>query len=204
MVRYISLLLFIGLVWGQETYTDEQMMELLTINYNQLIKKDDNLYYQLNASIPYSGFAKRYWHNGNGSYCTYDFKHGLKHGKTFGYHSNGKLEYILNYFNNKMDEKCFWFYDDGKKRKETDYRNGVLHGKDISWYRTGGKQYEVIYENGRVNGLYQMWHENGNVSIKGNHINFLRHGQWIWYLRDNSINLIEVYDNGVLLSSDTF
>ena len=72
------------------------------------------------------------------------------------------------------------------------------------WYDNGQKWYEVIYVNGQPDSLYLMWHRNGNLAIKGNHINHLRDGQWIWYKESSEIDRIEVYKKGIMLSSNKY
>ena len=55
-----------------------------------------------------------------------------------------------------------------------------------------------------MDGLNLFWHKNGELASKGNHVNHLRDGQWVWWSNMGEIAKIEIYKNGQGISSDRF
>ena len=68
----------------------------------------------------------------------------LRHGKWTGFYETGEKESEGYYKKGNPTGKAYFYYPDGKIKRETDFKNGRIY-KEISWYPNGLKQEEGYY-----------------------------------------------------------
>ena len=100
------------------------------------LEKRDDLYYQVNESSPYSGWAKKTYDSGQVA-TLQQYTEGLKSGVAIGWHDNGQTNF------------------------EGTYKDGERDGFWTLWHANGQMAGEVAYKEGKKDGLWMLWHENG-------------------------------------------
>ena len=148
MIRLKSLLLFIGLAWGQKDY-----------DINQLIEQGGIYMEKFSDEIV----------NGNVYQMSDDIKIPLgkmKNGKKDGlwtewYPNKRKLE--ETYKHGMLDGFVSLFYKTGQREWRHTYSNGQFDGLWTYWYQDGHKMKEGSFECGDSIGIWIWWDENGHV-----------------------------------------
>ena len=100
------------------------------------LQKRNDLYYQVNESSPYSGWAKKTYDSGKVA-TLQQYTEGLKSGIAIGWHENGQTNF------------------------EGTYKDGERDGFWTLWHANGQMAGEVGYKEGKKDGLWMLWHENG-------------------------------------------
>ena len=158
MGRYISLLLFIGLAWGQSKMDIDNLINI------------GGLLYAPNKEKPYSGSVFDLYDNGqkklNGRY-----RNGIKNGKWTWWNMDGQKKDEFTWKDGKVDGTWKWYSSNGTKMKEGNWKDSKLDGLWTEWYENGRKKIKGINKDGRRDGLWTWWYENGQkkeeVTFKG-------------------------------------
>jgi len=170
-----------------QTYIDNPtfMNQWLGLNQNKQIVIDNNgeyktivTYYenatnmvniqnkQVNTMIAY--------HEVNGN----KVGHGIKQ----QWYYNGNLNYINNYFNDKLNGALTTWYVNGQLAIQACYINNVKSGLQIAWYANGNIKHKKHYVDGKEEGEQESWYENGQPEHKGTIFKGGKQGQSIgWY-----------------------
>jgi len=220
MVRYISLLLFIGLAWGQSK-----------MDINNLIDRG-GLLYKANDDKPFSGSVFEFYDNGqkklNGRYrngtkngkwtwwnedggtdSTGSYKNGLMNGQWEFYFSNGKLNGKGQYKdgngsirgvskiprNGRYGIWTFW-YESGEVKEKQNWKNGKIQGINTHWYRNGQKKEEGHYIESKMVGLWTLWYENGQKMTQENFEDGKKNGFITYWYNDGKKWSEGKYKNG--------
>jgi antitoxin component YwqK of YwqJK toxin-antitoxin module len=118
MRRYISLLLFLSVGFGQKEY-----------NNNDLIEMDNGLTTVKFSDEPISGKVYGYYGEEKNPKKVYigNIRNGKKEGKWVDYyHSSEKKNYEGNYKDGKQDGLHTWWYRNGQKKFERTNKDGEL------------------------------------------------------------------------------
>ena len=94
-----------------------------TVTYDQLEQRD-NLFYEINSDMPYTGLVIQ-----------------------MDTSSNGKTE--TNYINGQIQGLKTSWYENGQKKSEVNYVDGQPHGLMHRWFENGQKNSEVNFVNGQ-------------------------------------------------------
>ena len=62
------------------------------------------------------------------------------------------------------------------------------------------KEAETIAKDGKKDGDYESWYENGNKNAKGQYVNDLREGDWVFYKEDGSLMGNYKYKKGEIVN----
>ena len=148
MSRYISLLLLIGLAWGQKDYNINQLIEQGGIYMEKFSDEivNGNVYQMSDDIIIPLGKMK------NGK------KDGLW---TEWYPNKRKLEETYKY--GMLDGFVSLFYKNGQREWRHTYNNGQFDGLWTYWYEDGHKMKEGSFECGDSIGIWIWWDKNGHV-----------------------------------------
>jgi len=148
MINRITLLLFIGLAWGQKDYNIKQIIEQGGIYMEKFSDEivNGNVYQMSDDIIIPLGKMK------NGK------KDGLW---TEWYPNKRKLE--ETYKHGMLDGFVSLFYKTGQREWRHTYNNGQFDGLWTYWYEDGHKMKEGSFECGDSIGIWIWWDENGNV-----------------------------------------
>lgn len=131
-------------------------------------------------------------------------KDGLKQGKESLYYISGHLQAQANYKNNLLNGEYKEYHEDGNILAKTSWIYGKRNGLYEYWFGNQQKQFQLSFVDDRIHGPYQEWYENGNRRSEGQWIQGLKHGSWVWYDRYGSKTLQQVFDAGVVISSEKF
>ena len=148
MQRYLSLLLFIGLAWGQKEYNINHIFEQDSI-YKK--KFSDEI---VNGSI--------YQVIDDMKVLIGKIKNGKKEGLwTEWYPNKRKLE--ETYKHGILDGSVSLYYVTGQKEWRHTYNSGQFEGLWTYWYENGQREMEGFYKDGWKDGLWTYYTEDGSV-----------------------------------------
>ena len=167
-IKQVIITLLIGVVAGcgeqsnaelsNNTLTLDEKIEI-AINQKQLQergKKGEELSYQMNKDLPFSGWQKR----------LYD---------------SGQIAELNHYKEGKLDGISTWWHQNGQKHIEKNWKQGLEHGEDKRWYSNGQLECRTLWENNKLV-FAEVWKPNGekctDTSIEEGH------GMVLFY-RDN-------------------
>ena len=156
MRKYLPLLLFIGLAWGQE------------YSLNDIFEMDNGLFTEKFSDEPITGKVYNYF--GKKVYIG-NLLNGQKEGKWVWYWENGKKKQHYNFKNGNFHGQVSNWYENGQKENELHYKNGLLEGSVIFWHKNGNKKAEGVWKNNLKNGLITEWYDNGNKQFEANYKN---------------------------------
>ena len=89
------------------------------------LQERGGLYYQVNASNPFTGTAQ-------------------------AFHLNGRKKSESNYVDGKRHGLLILWYENGQKRSEGNYVDDKRHGLVTVWSESGQKQGEINYVDGKL------------------------------------------------------
>ena len=101
-------------------------------------------------------------------------ENGKPIGKVKDYYISGKLQwegyfsYVDKYDNSKdiNEGLCIWYYENGRKSRESNMVKNLEEGLTTYWYENGKKAREVEYTKGKSNGIWIDYYEDGNIRRK--------------------------------------
>lgn len=216
MIRYFTLLLFIGLAWGQSRK-----------NINDLIFQD-GLLYNPTSFIPYTGTVYRNSNNSKRKLTEAKYLDGLLNGFYREWYPNGEKKIIGKYQIGLMNGNWSFYSTDGQLKFKCQYKNGsgneLISGlqvpKDgidnryniyvISDYQ---KEFETFLIENNWNGYIIFLHTNNQKYGSGQYIGGEKNGRWSWWYENGRNKEIlywkdgkrigvnkKWYDNGILSS----
>ena len=104
--------------------------------------------------------------------------------------ANGNIQGRVNYWEN------------GQKLSEVQYFNEKRDGSCKYWYKTGQLMSSGLYKNGRMYGPFISYYENGQIQSQGNYnynesdIYSRKDGVWKYYYEDGKIESESIIKNG--------
>lgn len=101
---------------------------------------DEALYYKLGSAVPFTGWLKKVY-------------------------PNGQLEGVAYVKDGKADGPYTMWHENGQKAQESTARNGLLEGPFTLWHENGQKAEEGTFKDGKLEGLVVFWDESG-VELK--------------------------------------
>ena len=144
---------------------EEKVIEVKFIEFKEIEKRDDGLWYRKTVETPYSGGAFTLHSNGKKK-SEAIFKHGLLDGVMRGWYANEQKGTEINYKNGKIHGLKIGWHSNGKKAAEAHFKHGKKHGLETEWFPSGLKQKENNFNNGRPDGTWITWNENGKKSAE--------------------------------------
>ena len=88
-------------------------------------KKGEVLLYSPNEQMPFTGWVKSIWENGQVKYLI-QYKGGEPEGLTIEWYDNGQMKYKTNHKDRKPNGLTTFWDENGKKKSELNYKDGVL------------------------------------------------------------------------------
>ncbi|TND07190.1 MAG: MORN repeat-containing protein [Bacteroidetes bacterium] len=103
-------------------------------------------------------------------------------------HPNGQKAAAGYYVKGKKDG--FWKYwsEDGKLRKTEMYRKGLLNGWYRLYFANDSTAEEMFYANGELDSSYKEFNDAGSLLVSGHYKSGKKTGEWNHYLRNTTIN----------------
>ena len=104
--------------------------------------------------------------------------------------ANGNIQARVNYWEN------------GQKLSEVQYFNEKRDGSCKYWYKTGQLMSSGLYKNGKMYGPFISYYENGQIQSQGNYnynesdIYSRKDGVWKYYYEDGKIESESIIKNG--------
>ena len=104
--------------------------------------------------------------------------------------ANGNIQGRVNYWEN------------GQKLSEVQYFNEKRDGSCKYWYKTGQLMSSGLYKNGKMYGPFISYYENGEIQSQGNYnynesdIYSRKDGVWKYYYEDGKIESESIIKNG--------
>lgn len=167
------------------------------------------------------GVWSEYWPNEYPSSIT-SYMNGQMQGMKVGFDGVGRIEYIENYKNDKLEgpRKVYdpqrggrlvelTYYSDGKKHGNYTkwYENGKIQENGVyvydvrdgvsNWYfENGNKSVEYSYRDGKLDGNASTYYDNGKVSAYGMYINNMQTGEWKEYYENGNMKAEGIFKNG--------
>ena len=107
------------------------------------LEERDGLYYQVNESEPYSGWAKKMYDSGQVQGLA-QFKDGKPDGLATTWHENGQKQFEATYKDGKMDGLETTWHENGQKWRETIYKDGEQLSE--KYWNSKGEEVETVEE----------------------------------------------------------
>ena len=173
---------------GEKSLSDSAIEKALdkAVELEALQERND-LYYQVNKTKPYSGWAKVLYDSGQAEQL-FAIKDGKREGRTLAWEDDGTKTLEVTYKDGALEgyfevserysgpKEGFpdvdeLIYDSYGARVAGTIRQGKMHGKWVMSLAEGQKYAELKYKNGKLDGTYTIWHDNGQKEEKGNYEN---------------------------------
>ena len=149
MRKYLSLLLLIGLIWGQSS-SKPKTNEIVSERHKNGLKKLVLVF------------------EGTGLSETLISK--------YGFYNNGLKHFIEMYKNNQKHGTSLYWYEDGSKKSESNYSNNKLNGISKSWFSNGSQKDSSEFKDNQLHGIRYEWYRSGKAKLIGNYINGKKEG----------------------------
>ena len=109
---------------------------------------------------------------------------------------------IIPVFANVNNQERVNYWENGQKLSEVQYFNEKRDGSCKYWYKTGQLMSSGLYKNGRMYGPFISYYENGQIQSQGNYnynesdIYSRKDGVWKYYYEDGKIESESIIKNG--------
>ncbi|WP_268123609.1 hypothetical protein [Roseivirga pacifica] len=103
---------------------------------------------------------------------------------------------LMFVFNQGVEGKVTYKYDDGSKMSEGEYLAGKEHGLWTYWYMNGKVQLEARYNEGVPDGEWKWYYESGIPMSVNTFKNGMQHGPTYNYYNTGQISDSSSFDNG--------
>ena len=187
MIQYISLILFIGLTWGQKEY-----------NIDHIVKQGVVYKEKFTDEIVNGNIFKM---SGEMKLPLGKMKDGKKTDKWMVWYNDGtkKQEGTFNDDGRRDGLWTYWDKSNGKEYKgkvEVSFEDGgvigtmIYEGGGFLWYPNNEIKSYNSYKNGTLDGLFTRWRVNGVKEREGSFKDGKKNGKWTeWY--DNGQKIYE-------------
>jgi hypothetical protein len=125
----------------------------------QSLQRRNDLYYQVNESEPYSGWAKEMYDSGQVKSLVRS-KDGELDGPQTAWHENGQKQFEGTFKDGKMDGPMTGWHENGQKKGEVTYKDGEENSLGTTWHENGQKWGEVTYKDGEEVSV-KWWNSKG-------------------------------------------
>ncbi|MDC0158000.1 toxin-antitoxin system YwqK family antitoxin [Verrucomicrobia bacterium] len=145
-------------------------------------KQRELLHYAPEQQMPYSGWTKSFYDNGQIKALT-RHQHGKKDGLSIKWHENGQKSFTARFREDKPVDFWIKWYENGQKEREVNFKDGKQDGLWTSWYENGQKEREMNFKVGKLMSV-EAWRPNAEKCPVTNLVN--GNGVWVWYFNDGS------------------
>ena len=110
---------------------------------------------------------------------------------------------IIPVFANVNNQERVNYWENGQKLSEIQYFNEKRDGSCKYWYKTGQLMSSGLYKNGKMYGPFISYYENGQIQSQGNYIYnesdiySRKDGVWKYYYENGKIESESIIKNGV-------
>ena len=110
---------------------------------------------------------------------------------------------IIPVFANVNNQERVNYWENGQKLSEVQYFNEKRDGSCKYWYKTGQLMSSGLYKNGKMYGPFISYYENGQIQSQGNYIYDAsdiysrKDGVWKYYYENGKIESESIIKNGV-------
>ena len=110
---------------------------------------------------------------------------------------------IIPVFANVNNQERVNYWENGQKLSEVQYFNEKRDGSCKYWYKNGQLMSSGLYKNGKMYGPFISYYENGQIQSQGNYnynescIYSRKDGVWKYYYENGKIESESIIKNGV-------
>ena len=193
MIRHITLLLFIGLAWGQNK-----------VNIKNLVQYGDKMFEQ-NEDKPYTGRVFDLSKSTGEKILDGWYRDGKKSGRWTYYTKKGNAKYKLTYekgniatgqYIDSLGNKYKGEFVSSKDEKEKNNGSFIIQNS-YNYDFTIQPNKLISYKNGKEDGLLTTWYENGHKSSEGYMNEGIENGIWTFYYENGFEKYKIKYNNGI-------
>ena len=185
---------------GEKSLSDSAIEKALekAVELETLQERND-LYYQVNKTKPYSGWAKVLYDSGQAEQL-FGIKDGKREGRTLAWEDDGTKTFEATYKDGALDgyfelsedysgsEEGWPNFDEfdglGVVRVIGTIKDGKKDGKWTSYYENEQKAEEMRFKDDTRDGACSMWYENGQKAVEGGFKNGNIHGTFTFWNED--------------------
>lgn len=182
-------IILVGIILHNQGFVD---IKIEGFHENKNIKDSTNL-----INIPLNEWYKLEFTETNESFGKY-FS-----GEHKSYHENGKIKFIRNFINGKVEGRVISYYNTGELEAEYFYKNSILHGEYKKYSIKKFLTETGYFCNGIRCGAFQLFYDTGELNSEYQYINGKKEGKGTFYLKDSNICAIFIYNNDILVSAQT-
>jgi uncharacterized protein len=153
---------------------DKKPVKMQITQFSQLLTREDQLFYNNNDTIPYTGKVVENW---DSSAVRLEFfcENGLKDSTELQWFPNGKIKSKCRFKQGLLEDTITKWYETGQKMVSAYYKDGIITGELTVWYLNDKKFRVTNYANGKKNGYETTWLKNGDtttvIEYKNNELN---------------------------------
>ncbi len=229
LVLLFAALLVVGC--GEKSLSDSAIEKALeeAVELNSLQERND-LYYEVNKSKPYSGWAKVLYRSGQAEEL-FEIKDGKQDGRALAWEDDGTKTFEAAYKDGALDghfevsadysgsDEGWPNFDDfnylGAARVVGTIKDGKKHGKWTAYHENEQKAVEMRFKDDTLDGARSEWYENGQKALEGGFKNGNIHGTWTFWnedgeqtgegdYKDGDGTFIRSYPSGQKMSQGTY
>ena len=110
---------------------------------------------------------------------------------------------IIPVFTNVNNQERVNYWENGQKLSEVQYFDEKRDGSCKYWYKTGQLMSSGLYKNGKMYGPFISYYENGQIQSQGNYnynesgIYSRKDGVWKYYYENGKIESESIIKNGI-------
>ena len=110
---------------------------------------------------------------------------------------------IIPVFANVNNQERVNYWENGQKLSEVQYFDEKRDGSCKYWYKTGQLMSSGLYKNGKMYGPFISYYENGQIQSQGNYnynesgIYSRKDGVWKYYYENGKIESESIIKNGI-------
>lgn len=148
-----------------------------------LYKKNEETLNNIKAYLYNKEFPIKLYHANGKLQAVGKYYYGAneKSGEWQFYTTNGILNEVGSFKDNKRQGVWTIYYENNNKSLTTTFNLGMANGESVSYYESGKLEGKGNYKNDKKEGFWKYYYENGKVNKMGNYKNGEYTGTWKYY-----------------------
>jgi antitoxin component YwqK of YwqJK toxin-antitoxin module len=141
------------------------------------------------------GIYKIFHKDGGYLYETGNYKNGKLNGTVYYYYEDGKVKKEIPFVNGKRDGIVTKYYPNGNIQYVEQYKDGKICCQAKDYYESGKLKIITNYKNGKIDSTYTYFFENGNIKSKVNYNEGKRDGEAVLYYENGNLKEKSLFIN---------
>jgi antitoxin component YwqK of YwqJK toxin-antitoxin module len=110
------------------------------------------------------------------------------------YYPDGKIKSENSYIKDRLNGKCFSYFENGNIKSERNFKDGNMIGEYKEFYKNGILKLSLFYIKGKQDSLLSEFYDNGSRKSEQNFKNGFAQGESKFYFPNGKINMFAISD----------